>query len=286
MEDFDIIDSCESDSFCGCDISNDGCSDGQCGFNPSFEGLYSGVEGGDLLPHYDENSASNLVERLKEPFGVYAIKNICGYTGLPENEDFPKCTLPENFTENELQDVCNKMCDCMHWKHLPVSLSDYIPNAAYSPGFFTHSTFDDSLMLNPDYARSCIEHIGSTDIVLSDMAHEIGHSIATNICGNMGTYMDEKTADFISGFINGKMGVEIDSARRWFEWYYDPNGNGGYPVSEQRWDAEAAGYYFSHLANGEDLLKALKDDDFLKIIENYTRENAETIAKEMRNSLS
>lgn len=230
-----------------------------------------------LLSPYDDSQTTNLLHRLKDPFGIYAIKNTYGYIGLPDNISYGPIELPENFTENDIQSVCDTICDTLNWPHLPVRITDLVPNAAYFPGFFTHSTFDDSLCLNPQYAHECIEHIGSTDIIISDLAHEIGHSIAMNICGDMGTYLNEKIADFIAGFVCGKCGIDIDVARKWFEWYYDPVGVSGYPISEDRWDAQAAGYYFSHLANADDLQAALRDPNFLDIVEAYQHDRLEIV---------
>ena len=250
-------------------------------YNPSFgQGLLvdmpDDAPDGTLAP-YDDSVSTNLIHRVKDPFGIYTIKNTYGFSGAPEIEEFEDVHLDSQFDEHDLQKVCNTICDALHWKRLPVFMTDGVANAAYSPGLFTHRTFDDALYLNPSYAESCIQHIGRTDIVVSDMAHEIGHSVAFNICGDQGTFMNEKTADFVSGFVNGKLGVDIDAARQWFEWYYDSKGEGGYPVSEERWDAEAAGYYFSHLANGDDLQTALKDPNFLDIIEAYKTDRLELV---------
>lgn len=229
------------------------------------------------LTPYDNTLTSNLIHRVEDPFGIYAIKNTYGYNALPKVEDIPQIGLPENFSQADIQEACNTICDTLHWIHLPITLTDSVPNAAYSPGSFVHHAFDDSLYLSPSYAHDCINHIGSTDIVISDLAHEIGHSVAFNVCGDMSTYMNEKTADFISGFVNGKMQIDIDSARKWFECHYDNVGQGGYPVSEERWDTEAAGYYFSHLANSEDLMAALKDPNFIELIKAYQHDKIELL---------
>lgn len=258
-----------------------GLSESSATYNPSFgQGLLvdlpDDVPDGTLAP-YDESVSTNLIHRVEDPFGIYTIKNTYGFSNSPEIEEFGDVHIDPQFDEHDLQKVCNTICDALHWKKLPVFMTDNVANAAYGPGLFTHSTFDDALYLNPSYADSCIQHIGGTDIVVSDMAHEIGHSVAFNICGDQGTFMNEKTADFISGFVNGKLGIDIDVARQWFEWYYDAKGEGGYPVSEERWDAEAAGYYFSHLANGDDLQTALKDPNFLDIIEAYKTDRLELV---------
>lgn len=230
-----------------------------------------------LLQPYDETLTTNLIYRAENPVGIYTIKNTYGYTGMPEVETYTHIDMPEDFTKADIQNACNAICDTLHWPHIPVSLTESVDNAAYNPGIHLHSTFDDTIKLSPKYAHDCIDHIGSTDIVISDLAHEVGHAVAINICGDMGTYMNEKMADFISGFVNGKMGVDIDSARKWFEWQYDGIGVEDYPVSEDRWDAEAAGYYFSHLANGEDLKEALKDPNFLDIIKAYQHDRMELV---------
>lgn len=250
-------------------------------FNPSFgQGLLvdlpEDVPEGTLAP-YDESVSTNLIHRINDPLGIYTIKNTYGFSGAPAIEEFDNVHLDSQFNRKDLQIICNTICDSLHWKRLPVILTNLVDNAAYHPGLFTHSAFDDTLFLNPSYAEACIKHIGSTDIVVSDMAHEIGHSVAFNICGDQGTFMNEKTADFISGFVTGKLGVDIDAARQWFEWYYDAKGEGGYPISEERWDAQAAGYYFSHLANGDDLQTALKDRNFLDIIEAYRTDRLDLV---------
>lgn len=243
----------------------------------SFRRSLLHTDSDELLKPLDESQTTNLIHRVDDPLGIYTIKNTYGYIGLPEEVSYCHLTLPEDFTANDIQGICNSICDTLNWPHLPVNVTDSVPNAEYHPGLFTHATFDDSLYLNPKYAHDCINHIGSTDIVISDMAHEIGHSMATNICGNMGTYMNEKMADFISGFVCGKCGIDIDAARKWFEWHDDPVGKGGYPVSEERWDAQAAGYYFSHLANADDLQRALKDPNFLDIVKAYQHDRLELV---------
>ena len=101
--------------------------------------------------------------------------------------------------------------------------------------------------------------------------------MALSLCGNQGTYMNEKLADFISGFASGKLGIDIDVARKWFEWYYDPYGEAGYPSSDERWDAEAAGYYYSFIANSNDLKQSLKDPYFLRLIEAYKNDRADVL---------
>lgn len=93
-------------------------------------------------------------------------------------------------------------------------------------------------------------------------------------------------ADFISGYFNCKLGVGIDSARQWFIDHYDPIGRGGYPVSEESWDIEAAGYYYAHFASPESLKEALGDKEFIHIIENYNKETAESLAQEVWHSQS
>ena len=245
------------------------------GLSPSEEmNLY---EAG-ILPPYDPSLNDNLLHQAIDPVGRYVIQNMgYGPLGRPEPELIHNLVVPDNFSQTDIQGVCNAICDTLHWNHLPVTVTTAVPNAAFHPGFFTHRTFDDHLYLNPEYAHECVDQLGSTEIIISDMAHEIGHSMATKLCGNMGTYMDEKMADFISGYANAKMGVDIDVARRWFEWHYDHEGLGGYPNSEDRWDAEAAGYYFAHLTNADDLQVALKDSNFLEIIKAYKHDRAELV---------
>ena len=226
-----------------------------------------------ILHPVNEQVMTNLLHRWEEPLGRYAMEHF-PHHDYGEVEMYQQLSLPVDFNQQELQQICNGICDVLHWKHIPATITDayWNPNAAYTPGLFTHLTFDDRLFLNPNYANSCINEIGNTEIVISDMAHEIGHSIATNICGNKGTYLDEKMADFISGFADAKLGVNIDVARKWFEWQFDNQGLGGYPISEDRWDAQAAGYYFAHWANGDDLQQALKDSSFVEIIRAYKNE--------------
>ncbi len=233
----------------------------------------------DMLP-YDEMSNHDLGNPMSNPIGIYASRFLDGQINI--DDCIPKPELPEDFTEGQLQDACNKICDVLHIRHLPVSLSTSVPNAEHMTltGPFRFTLIDDTLRLNPIYAKECIENVGTTDIVLSDMGHEIGHAMASKYCGNLSTYMNEKLADFISGFVNAKIGVDIDAPRRWFISEYDPDGRGGYPISEERWDIEAAGYYFGQLASSEDLKMALKDPDFLKIIRDYNSDSVDSLAQE------
>lgn len=248
--------------------------------NPVSSGFGTHITFGsreDMQP-YDDTGSTNLIQRARDPFGAYSLRNF-GYDTV---DDFlPKPELSEDFTGEELQQACDTICDVLDIRHIPVFVTKEVPNAAFSPGLFKSAMWDDQLFLNPDYASSCIENVGTTDIVLSDMAHEIGHAIVTKYCGINGTYLDEKMADFVSGFVNCKLGVDIDSARKWFMWQYDPVGEGGYPVSEERWDIESAGYYFAHFADAEALKSALQDEVFLNIVREYNSSNAEEIATEV-----
>ena len=92
--------------------------------------------------------------------------------------------------------------------------------------------------------------------------------------------LGEKVADFISGYLNRKMGVEIEAARQWFLWQYDPVGEGNYPVSEDRWDIEGAGYYFGQYVDSAGLETALKDPDFLKLISEYNTADLASLSVE------
>ena len=225
----------------------------------------------DMLP-YEENVNFNTTYGLTDPFALYATKQQ-GELSLP-NDFITKPYLPENFTNEQLQEACNQMCDVLGIRHLPVYVTDSVPNAQFATitGPFRFTLVDDTISFNPDYAEACIEHLGGTDIILSDAAHEIGHAMASINCGKLSTYTNEKLADFISGFLNCKMGVDIDVARQWFQWQYDPLGECGYPVSEERWDIESAGYFFGTMTDAEGLKEALKDPEFLKLIMDYKSE--------------
>ena len=233
----------------------------------------------DMIP-YEDKVNFDISNGLGDPFALYAARTNGGIT-LP-NDFIEKPYLPKDFTEAQLQDACNQMCDVLGIRHLPISITDTIPNAQHSTlvGPFRFTLIDDALSFNPDYARACIEHIGSSDIILSDVAHEIGHGMASIYCGKLSTYTNEKLADFISGFLNCKMGVDIDVARQWFQWEYDPMGQGGYPVSEERWDIESAGYFFGTLTDAEGLKKALQDPDFLKLIKEYNSDDLSALSSE------
>lgn len=233
----------------------------------------------DMIP-YEDKVNFDISNGLSDPFALYAARTNGGIT-LP-NDFIEKPYLPKDFTEAQLQDACNQMCDVLGIRHLPISITDAVPNAQHSTlvGPFRFTLVDDALSFNPDYARARIEHIGSSDIILSDVAHEIGHGMASIYCGKLSTYTNEKLADFISGFLNCKMGVDIDVARQWFQWEYDPMGQGGYPVSEERWDIESAGYFFGTLTDAEGLKKALQDPDFLKLIKEYNSEDLSALSSE------
>ena len=235
-------------------------------YNPSFQAKE------DMLP-YEQKENLDLDHGAKDPFGFYAVRFNNGE--LSADGFIEKPYLPENFTDEQLQDACNQMCDVLGIRHLPVYVTDTVANAQHATlvGPFRFTLVDDYLCFSPDYTRECIEHLGTTDIVLSDAAHEIGHALASKYCGKLSTYTNEKVADFISGFLNCKMGVDVDVARQWFQWQYDPDGVGNYPVSEERWDIESAGYYFGKLASAEDLKSALQDPNFLKLIKDYKNEN-------------
>lgn len=240
-------------------------------YNPSFQARE------DMLP-YEQKTNFDLENGITDPFGFYASRFNDGE--LSQEDFIEKPFLPENFTKEQLQNVCNQMCDVLDIKHLPVFVTDDVANAQYSTltGPFRFTLIDDALSFNPDYMRECVEHLGSTDIILSDAAHEIGHAMASIYCGKLSTYTNEKVADFISGFLNCKMGVDIDVARQWFQWHYDPIGVNNYPISEKRWDIESAGYYFAKLASTDNLKVALNDPDFLKLIVDYKNDSLFTLS--------
>lgn len=235
-------------------------------YSPSFQAKE------DMLP-YEDKLNFDTSDGLKDPFALYASRLSGELT--PPDDFIDKPYLPNDFTEEQLQDACNQMCDVLGIRHLPVFVTESVPNAQFSTltGPFRFTLVDDTISFNPEYAKACIEHLGGTDIVLSDAAHEIGHAMASIHCGKLSTYTNEKLADFISGFLNCKMGVDIDVARQWFQWQYDPLGESGYPISEERWDIESAGYFFGTLTDAEGLKTALKDPEFLKLIMDYKSES-------------
>lgn len=242
-------------------------------YNPSFGAKE------DMLP-YDEKENFNIEDGVKDPFGIYAIRK---NGELVSPEDFvEKPHLPEDFTQEDLQQACNQMCDILNIRHIPVIVTDMVSNAALSglKGHFRFTLIDDYICFNPDYATACIEQIGNTDIILSDLAHEIGHAFASKYCGKLSVTVGEKVADFISGYLNRKMGVEIEAARQWFLWQYDPVGEGNYPVSEDRWDIEGAGYYFGQYVDSAGLETALKDPDFIKLIAEYNTADLASLSLE------
>lgn len=231
----------------------------------------------DMLP-YDEKENFDIEDGVKDPFGIYAIR-MNGELVSPE--DFvEKPYIPEDFTKEDLQQACNQMCDILNIRHIPVIVTKGVSNAAFVPGPLRFVLLDDYICFNPDYAEACIEQIGNTDIILSDLAHEIGHALASKYCGNLSVTVGEKVADFISGYLNRKMGVEIEAARQWFLWQYDPIGEGNYPVSEDRWDIEGAGYYFGQYVDSAGLETALKDPDFLKLISEYNTADLASLSVE------
>ncbi|MBR4562841.1 MAG: hypothetical protein IKO26_00095 [Paludibacteraceae bacterium] len=237
---------------------------------------FTGLE--DMHPVEEIFKDDNLLSLYDDPFGVYAIRHNATH-GLLVDDFIPKPEFGDKITEADLQGFCNQAFDALGLKHIPVKITTMVDNAAYSPGLIPRLSFDDRIYINPNYANRCIEGIGSTDIVLSDLAHEIGHYASHMAGGPRNTYESEKFADFISGFLNAKFNVDVDVARKWFQMYYDPNGTGGYPVSEERWDIEAAGYYFGKHATFEDLNVAFKDKHFWEIIKDYNSESSGHLAE-------
>lgn len=231
----------------------------------------------DMLPVEEIFNESNLLSLYHDPFGVYAIRHNATH-GLCIDDFLDKPEFGASITEAELQDFCNQAFDALYLRHIPINISTAIPNAAYYRGLIPRMSFDDAIFINPDYASYCIEELRSTDIVLSDLAHEIGHYASHMAGGPDNTFQSEKIADFISGFLNAKFGVDVDVARKWFQLFYDDEGHGGYPVSEERWDIEAAGYHFGKHATFEDLKGALKDKHFLTLIKEYNSESSERLA--------
>ncbi|MDR0505725.1 MAG: hypothetical protein LBH32_02750 [Dysgonamonadaceae bacterium] len=230
-------------------------------YEPSF--------GSGHLEPYDHSSTTNLLHRIQDPVGQYAIHNI-GWS--PHLGPFTEVHLPEDYTVSDIKQACNSIGDVLHWKHLPVNVTDSVDNAAFNSGYFTRFTFDDKLYLNPDYARQAVQEVGSTDVILSNMGHEYGHSMLYKLCGDdISRYYHEKGADFVSGFVNGKLHLDIDAVRKDFERNIFPEeASDFYPGATERWAAVQAGYYFSHMANADNLIDALKDRSFIQIIENIS----------------
>ena len=240
-------------------------------FHPSFGAKE------DMLP-YDEKVNFGIHDGIKDPFGIYAMR--LNRTLDSPDDLIQKPHIPIDFTQKNLQQACDQMCDILNIRHLPVIVTKSVPNAAHTSlsGPFRFTLVDDYICFNPHYAEACIEQIGNTDIILSDLAHEIGHALASKYCGNLSVTAGEKVADFISGYLNYKMGVDIDAARQWFLWQYDPIGENDYPVSEERWDIEGGGYYFAHYIDSNGLKTALKDPDFLKLILSYRSEDVASLS--------
>ena len=232
----------------------------------------------DMIPFEEIFNENNLLSLYQDPFGVYAIQHNATH-GLLIDDFLPKPQFGSTISETELQNFGNQAFDALGLKHIPIKISEFVPNAGYTPGFISRLSFDDRIFINPNYANHCINELGSTDIVLSDLAHEIGHYASQMAGGPQDTYSSEKIADFISGFLNAKFGVDIDVARKWFQLFYDPNGEGGYPISEERWDIEAAGYHFGKHATFDDLSSALKDKHFLEIINKYNTDTSQELAE-------
>lgn len=232
---------------------------------------------------YDVYTIYDVERPLLNPFGVYAVSHSEGW--YPPSDNLEKPYLPNDFTQEQLQEACNKICDAAGIRHLPVFITTDVSNAAFRslPGPFLFTAFDDAICLNPIYARECIGAMGNTDAILVDLAHEIGHELNSLHCGSLSTYEDEKLADMFSSVIATKMGIDIDLLRQWNLWQYDPNGEGGYPPSEERWDISAAGKYYAQFSTIEDYTHALHDKHFLEIVQNYKTDPVSTLAQQELN---
>ena len=231
----------------------------------------------DMLPIDEIFDEDNVLSLYNDPFGVYAISHNASH-GIFVNDFIDKPQLSDSLSGSDLQGFGNQAFNALGLKRIPICITTNVPNAAYTPGLISRLSFDDAIYINPNYANLCINELGSNDIVLSDLAHEIGHYASQMAGGPKNTFESEKIADFISGFLNAKFGVDIDVARKWFQLFYDSEGQGGYPVSEERWDIEAAGYHFGQHATFDDLKTALKDKHFLNIIKEYNSESSEHLA--------
>lgn len=235
----------------------------------------------DMLPYdqiYDENNLNFL---YNDPFGVYALHHHPIST-LTATDIIPKPSFGEKVIEADLQELANKVFDAFHVKHVPVMFSMRVDNAAYDPGILPRASFDDAILINPNYAQACVDKLGSTDILISDLAHEIGHYVTQMKIGRQKTFLSEKLADFISGFIDRKLGVDIEVARQWFQWYYDPEGIHGYPVSENRWDIQAAGHYYAGHATFDDMGESIKDEHFIELVKLFSTDNSADLAEAER----
>ena len=276
VDDDDYTDGTEDiDSFGDISPDDTAMPEGWLGHHPYSAITFGAKE--DMLPVEEIFNESNLISLYRDPFGVYAITHSATH-GLCIDDFLDKPEFGDSISEAELQNFCDQAFDALHLKHIPISITTDIPNAAYYRGLIPRMSFDDAIVINPNYAQHCIDELGSTDIVLSDLAHEIGHYASHMAGGPNNTFESEKIADFISGFLNAKFGVDVDVARKWFQLFYDPDGKGGYPVSEERWDIEAAGYHFGQHATFDDLKSALKDKHFLKLVKDYNTASSEDLA--------
>ncbi len=231
----------------------------------------------DMLPIdeiYDETNRNSLYD---DPFGVYAIRNH-PVSALHVDDYLEKPELGSVITASELQQVANQVFDAFNLKRIPVRYTRMVPNAAYTSGFFSRSTFDDAILFNPDYVDACVQELGSTDIVISDLAHEIGHYITQMTIGSQDTHLSEKLGDLVAGFVCRKFNLDIDVARKWFQWFYDPEGHHGYPRSEERWDIQAAGYHYGGHATFEDLENDFENQQFIDLVEQFSSETSKALA--------
>lgn len=229
-----------------------------------------------MLPYEELSTIYPLEHPEHNPFGVYIMYHS---NGAHPVETFQKPDLPNDFLDREpkegtklLQNACDAMCDAAGIRHIKVFLTDntmITKNAAHHPGGFLFTYIDDTLYLNRDYARDCIQYFGNTDSLLVDMAHEIGHAVNMVHCGRLDRKSDETLADMFSTILTSMMGIDIEVSREWNLKEYDGVGSDEYKPSEGRWDIEAAGKYWTELSTIKTYIDAIEDPHFRELVYNY-----------------
>ena len=238
-----------------------------------------------MLP-YEEYSFYDVKHPERNPFGVYVAYNYHG--DFPPTDTIAKPYLPDDLLDRDpkeiskyIRNACDIICDAANLGHLHIFITTdeaKSTNGTYEGKWLLPFTlWDNAIYINRDYMETCIKQFGTMDVILFLIAHEIGHAVNEIHCGRLVAKDDENLADMFSGIVLSKMGVDTDIIRQWNQWEGNADPNFYKPI-EGRWDAAAAGTYWTEMATLKSYTNAIEDPHFRELAYNYNTASEEMVS--------